>query len=229
MLSLFVNPRQFGPGEDFERYPRDEERDLRLAKAAGCDALFLPSVEEIYPLGSKTSVSIAGLSAPLCGAQRPGHFSGVVTVVLKLLNISGCQLAIFGQKDYQQLALIQQMVRDLNLEVEILAAPTVRERDGLAMSSRNRYLSPQERLEARSLNFALEAAAQAWAEGLRDPRLIEALAEAQLSEEGVLEYLELRDASSLEALVGPVERPAVLALALRFGETRLIDNRLLEP
>jgi pantoate--beta-alanine ligase len=199
VASLFVNPAQFGPQEDLDRYPRDEERDLRLAEAEGVDLVFAPSAEELYPPGYQTWVEVEELSNALEGAARPGHFRGVATVCLKLFNIVRPRRAYFGQKDAQQAAVIKRMARDLNLDLEIRVLPTVRDADGLALSSRNAYLSPAERETARALPRALQA---------RDRSLLDGLE---------VEYFEEADFE-----------PRVLAAAVRVGSTRLIDNVVLE-
>jgi pantoate--beta-alanine ligase len=229
VASVFVNPTQFGPNEDFERYPRDTAGDLEKCRSAGCDAVFLPPVSAMYPPGHRTRVSVSELSGPLCGASRPGHFDGVTTVVLKLLNIVGCRAALFGEKDYQQLAVIRRMALDLDLPVQIIGHPIVREADGLAMSSRNVYLSPRDRAGALCLSRGLEAAAQAFGAGERDPRVLEATARALIDATpgAAVDYVEVRDALDLTAVEAPLSRPVVLALAVRFGATRLIDNRVL--
>jgi pantoate--beta-alanine ligase len=201
--SLFVNPAQFAPKEDLAKYPRDVERDARLAEEAGVDYLFAPSLEEIYPPGFQTWVEVEELSRPLEGAVRPGHFRGVATVCLKLFNIVGADRAYFGQKDAQQAAVIRRMVRDLNVPLEIRVLPTVRDEDGLAVSSRNAYLSPEEREVARALPQALQT---------KDPEAARALLDGF-----DIDYVEVAD---LE--------PRVLAAAVRVGNTRLIDNVVLE-
>ena len=229
VASVFVNPTQFGPNEDFERYPRDTAGDLEKCRAAGCDAVFLPPVAAMYPPGHRTRVSVAALTEPLCGASRPGHFDGVTTVVLKLLNIVGCRVALFGEKDYQQLAVIRRMALDLDLPVQIIGHPIVREADGLAMSSRNVYLSPEDRVGALCLSHGLSAAERAFEAGERAPRALEGIARAvvQAVPRAEIDYIEVRDALDLTALDAPITRSAVLALAVRFGATRLIDNRVL--
>jgi pantoate--beta-alanine ligase len=216
VVSLFVNPTQFGPSEDLARYPRDEERDLRLATEAGVDVVFAPSAEELYPQGFQTRVEVAELGSVLEGAFRPGHFRGVATICLKLFNIVRPQLAYFGQKDAQQLALIRRLVRDLDLELVIRAVPTVRDADGLALSSRNAYLSPEERRSALVLPRALARGAEAYRAGA-DPV---AAARAVLGEEPGLtpQYVELAD----------LEGQRLLAAAVLVGSTRLIDNVVLE-
>lgn len=229
LVSVFVNPTQFGPNEDFDRYPRDAEGDVAKAEAAGADAVWMPPVEVMYPEGHRTTVSVSEITDCLCGASRPGHFDGVCTVVLKLLNMTGCDAAIFGEKDYQQLAVIRRMVADLDVPVEIVGHPIVREPDGLAMSSRNRYLSPSQRQSARALSRALAAARGAYAEGERDPRALEAVAReiVEAAPGARVDYIALR-AADLAPAEGKLTGPAVLALAVLFGETRLIDNIVLK-
>jgi pantoate--beta-alanine ligase len=229
VMSLFVNPAQFAPGEDLEAYPRDEERDAEVAERAGVDLLYAPAVGEVYPRGFSTSVEIAGgLTGVLEGArdQRgPGHFRGVATVVAKLLNSVGPEIAFFGAKDAQQALVVRRMVDDLDFPVRIEVVPTVREPDGLAMSSRNAHLSAGERRRAAALSGALRAA-QAVAEG-GEPRVEAALAAAgaELERAGVeADYLEARDARSLAPVDSFNGQPVLVAVAARFGRTRLIDN-----
>jgi pantoate--beta-alanine ligase len=225
-VSVFVNPTQFGPNEDFDRYPRDEDGDARLLAGAGCDLMFAPSVAEMYPPGTATTVTVAGVSEPLDGAARPGHFAGVATIVTKLLLQSGADVAVFGEKDYQQLQVIRRLVRDLDIPVEIVGAPTARAADGLALSSRNAYLSAEERAIAPTLHQALaEAAANLRAGG--DVGEQEALARHKLEAAGFgrIDYLEVRSADDLVRLgPGPVDRPARILAAALLGKTRLIDN-----
>lgn len=230
VVSIFVNPTQFGPGEDYERYPRNLERDFKLAEAEGVDLLFAPSAEEMYPVGYQTYVEVSDLSRPLCGASRPGHFRGVATVVLKLFNIVKPHLAVFGEKDYQQLQVIKRMVHDLNLEVEIVPHPIVREPDGLAMSSRNVYLSPEERKSALCLYQALELARRRVSEGQRDVPTLKAELEEFISSHPHtrIDYVEFRDPETLEEK-GMVDGPTLLALAVFVGKARLIDNTILYP
>jgi pantoate--beta-alanine ligase len=223
--SLFVNPTQFGPSEDLARYPRDLERDTRVLEDAGCALLFAPTVEEIYPAGFQTTVDVGAVAAPLEGARRPGHFRGVATVVLKLFNIFQPDRAYFGAKDAQQLAVIRKMVRDLDLTVAIRACPTVRETDGLAMSSRNVYLTPDERRAAPVLHRALQAGRDRWAAGERDADALRQTIRSVLAEEPRVrvDYVSVADPETcreLEALAGP----ALLSLAAFLGKTRLIDN-----
>jgi pantoate--beta-alanine ligase len=229
VASLFVNPTQFGPREDLDSYPRDMDRDCRLMETVPVDVLFAPQASAMYPPGAQTWVEVTELTQGLCGASRPGHFRGVTTVVAKLFNIVKPHVALFGAKDYQQLCAIRQMVRDLNFDVEIVPMPTVRETDGLAMSSRNAYLSAGEREVALSLSRALEAARRAFAHGERDPRALAQAARAELGRDGgiALEYVEVRDAITLQE-IGAVNAPAVIAVAARVGRTRLIDNVVLD-
>ena len=222
VVSIFVNPTQFGPGEDFSRYPRTFARDCRLCEEAGVDIVFHPGAEDIYPEGFSTYVDEERVSLGLCGKSRPGHFRGVCTVVLKLFNIIAPDAAVFGEKDYQQVAVIRGMVRDLNVPVRIVAAPTVREADGLALSSRNAYLSPEERLEAPVIRRALLLARDAPRARPADiERLVRrAIAKAPLAR---IDYIEVLDARTLEK-PGPATRELVIACAVWFGRTRLIDN-----
>ncbi len=229
VMTLFVNPSQFGPGEDLDRYPRDEDGDLSKAMACGVDLVFMPAAADMYPKGFQTKVSLGALTEPMCGASRPGHFDGVATVVSKLFLITRPDLAVFGQKDFQQLAVIRRLVSDLNFGIEIIAGPIVREEDGVAMSSRNVYLSPDARKQARCLVRGLRAAEQRLAEGTRDASTLLAAARAVIGAAPLakLDYLELRDAETLES-VRTVSKPAVLAVAAKFGHTRLIDNLVLQ-
>jgi pantoate--beta-alanine ligase len=228
VVSLFVNPTQFGPAEDFDRYPRDPERDAHLAREVGVDVLYTPGVAEMYPEGYQTYVTVEALSRNLCGASRPGHFRGVATVVLKLFHQVLPHLAIFGEKDYQQLVIIKRMVRDLDLPVEVVGRPIVREPDGLAMSSRNTYLSPEERQSALSLYRALKAARRlVSARKNQREEILEVVREIILKEPHTrIDYLALVDPETLEE-VDKVSPAARLALAVWVGNTRLIDNALL--
>jgi pantoate--beta-alanine ligase len=226
VVSIFVNPTQFGPGEDFERYPRDEVRDLALLRDAGVDAVYLPSAADMYPPGYQTYVTVEELTRRLEGAARPGHFRGVATVVLKLFNAVSPTRAYFGRKDAQQLRVIRRMVRDLDLPIEIVPCDIVREPDGLAMSSRNVYLSPAQRAAAPIVRQALDAAAAAWAAGERDAGALRQVVRETIASEPLaeLEYVSLADDETLDELEGQVDRPALLSLVVRFGPTRLLDN-----
>ena len=228
VVSLFVNPTQFGPTEDLEAYPRDEQGDLELAEKEGVDVVFTPSAEEVYPDGFDTTVEVGGLTEPLDGAARPGHFKGVTTIVTKLLNMVGPDAAYFGQKDAQQALVIKKLVIDLNMPVRIEVCPTIRESDGLAMSSRNAYLTDEERIRATALSRALRAAEQTVARGDLDADAVIAAARHELDEAGIEpEYLELRSATDLT----PAERvngSTLLAVAARVGRARLIDNTMLK-
>ncbi len=227
VVSLFVNPAQFGPREDLTAYPRDEARDAEIAAAAGVDVLFAPPVEEVYPDGFQTTVSVGALAQPLEGAQRPGHFDGVATVVTKLLNMVRPDVAYFGQKDAQQALIVRRVVRDLDIPVRIEVCPTVREADGLAMSSRNAYLAPAERERAIALRCALDAAEQAVAAGERDATAVATAARGAMEPFGVEpEYLALVAADTL-APVDRIEQEVLVALAARVGPARLIDNTIL--
>lgn len=229
VVSIFVNPKQFAPHEDLTKYPRPIEKDQALLEEIGVDYLFAPSVEEMYPQGFSTTVQVEGLSERLEGRVRPGHFRGVTTVVLKLLEIVGPQFAFFGRKDAQQLRIIRQMSRDLALDPEIVSCPIVRESDGLAMSSRNAYLSPDQRRAATVLHRSLDAARQAIASGQRDAaRLVQTIRGALSAEPlATVDYAEIVDAESLEPVT--LLRGECLALvAARIGATRLIDNMLIE-
>ncbi len=226
VASVFVNPTQFGPNEDFDAYPRDEARDAELLAGAGCDLLFAPTVAEMYPEGFATTVTVAGVSEPLDGEARPGHFAGVATVVSKLLNQAQPDVAVFGEKDYQQLQVIRRLVRDMDMPVEIVGAPTARAENGLALSSRNAYLSEAERDVAGQLNVILKAAIAELNAGGRvdaaEARAVEALRAAGF---GRIDYVEVRDAADLSRLgPGPVDRPARILAAALLGRTRLIDN-----
>lgn len=229
VVSIFVNPTQFAPDEDFDRYPRTFDDDLRACEAAGADLVFAPTRDEMYPRGGAeaTFVEVPGLSHILEGVSRPTHFRGVATVVLTLFEIVGPDLAVFGQKDYQQQALIRRMVEDLRVPVKIVTTPTVREADGLALSSRNRYLSTEQRRGAVALFQGLEDAKRAVAEGERDADRVRRVLRSRIESEQTaeLDYAEVVDAHSLKSLnqIDP-SRPAVALVAARFGTTRLIDN-----
>jgi pantoate--beta-alanine ligase len=225
VVSLFVNPTQFGPGEDFEKYPRPLDQDLALCEQHGVDAVFAPSRAEMYPRANLTWVTVERVSEPLCGRFRPGHFRGVATVCAKLFNIVGADLAFLGQKDAQQVAVIQRMVADLNLPLEIVVCPTVREPDGLAMSSRNQYLRPQERKEATVIYRALQRSAELIRAGETDAARIADEMRGVLGQVPALraEYVSIVDAESLEDLTR-VKGRVLVAVAGRLGSTRLIDN-----
>jgi pantoate--beta-alanine ligase len=225
VASIFVNPAQFGVGEDFAAYPRDLERDVKVAGACGVDLIFAPSAAGMYPPGYQTYTEVERLTLPLCGAGRPGHFRGVTTVVGKLFNIVQPHTAIFGRKDYQQLAVIRRMVIDLNIPVEIIGMPIVREADGLAMSSRNAYLSPTERQSALCLSRSLKAAKTLYQSGERSPSMLRESVMTVIGKEvaAMIEYVELRDGDNLEEIREANGR-TLLALAVRIGKTRLIDN-----
>lgn len=225
VVSIFVNPTQFGPREDLDRYPRDLKRDLQLLKTAGVDLVFVPSVRTMYPNGYRTYVDVTGLSSTLCGASRPGHFRGVATVVLKLFNIVQPDIAVFGRKDFQQAVIIRRMAKDLNLDLKIIIGPTIREADGLAMSSRNKYLTSSQRHQAVVLSQALRWARATVRSGrIRDPRpLIAAMKRMIQRRGGRVDYAAVVDPDELM----PVRRlqPGQIALAaVFFGQTRLIDN-----
>lgn len=230
VVSLFVNPSQFDERADLERYPRHEARDARLAQQAGANLLFVPSVDEVYPRGFATQIEVLGLTERLEGAARgPEHFRGVTTVVAKLLCMTLPEVAYFGQKDAQQVVVIRRLVADLNLPVRIETCPTAREPDGLAMSSRNALLDPQERERARALHAGIDAAARLAATGERGGAALTAAARTAMEAFDVQpEYVALVDADTLEPL-SELDRPALLALAARVGAVRLIDNSMLEP
>ena len=228
VVSIFVNPTQFGPGEDFDRYPRDMARDELLARQVGVDVVFAPPVEEMYPERYQTFVEVMEVTRPLCGRSRPSHFRGVTTVVAKLFNIVKPHVAVFGEKDFQQLAVIRRMVNDLNMDVQIVGHPIVREEDGLAMSSRNAYLTAGQRRIALNLSRALgEAEKMVHGGERRGPVILEAVKNRLDAQGGLrIDYAELCDPETLES-VSEVRGPTLLALAAFVGQTRLIDNRLL--
>lgn len=229
VVSVFVNPTQFGPNEDLARYPRDLERDQNLCLKLGVDVLFLPETSEIFPTGFSTFVEPGPLGDVLCGKFRPGHFRGVATIVAKLFNIVQPDLAFFGQKDLQQISVIRRMVRDLNMPVDIVVAPTLREADGLAMSSRNTYLSPEERKRALCLHRALTATSEAFQKGDHQAASLMSIARKLLKDADEIQYCQLVDAYTMEALDGEVTRTAALCIAALIGKTRLIDNVVLSP
>jgi pantoate--beta-alanine ligase len=223
--SIFVNPTQFGPGEDYERYPREEARDLDMLRNEGVAAVYLPGVKDMYPDGYQTYVDVTGVSQGLCGASRPGHFRGVATVVAKLLLAARPHVAVFGEKDFQQLAVIRRMVKDLDIGVEIVGAPILREADGLAMSSRNRYLEGDDRIAALCLYKALLRAKDLYSGGVREPEKLTAAVRTRILFEprAKLEYVEARDPETLSPVRDPSDRMTIL-VAARVGPARLIDN-----
>ena len=227
--SLFVNPTQFGPNEDFGRYPRARERDLELLESAGCDLVFAPDVIEMYPGGFDTSIHIGGVTEPLEGAVRPGHFAGVATVVAKLFNIVQPTRAYFGQKDAQQVAVIRKLVRDLDMPLQIVVHPTVREPDGLAMSSRNTYLSPAERQDALVLSRALKVVEALFAGGERRTEALRAAMAGEIAAapHSATDYLSIANPLTLREVEMVGEEGALVSLAVRIGATRLIDNVLI--
>jgi pantoate--beta-alanine ligase len=228
VASIFVNPTQFGPSEDLSRYPRDLDGDVRKLASVGVDAVFAPDPAELYPAGEETRVRVGALAGPLCGGTRPGHFEGVATVVAKLFAIVGPSVAVFGKKDYQQLLVIRRMARDLFFPVEIVGVRTVREADGVAMSSRNAYLSPEDRERARALVLGLDAAARAFAGGERRARELERLVREPIQKvASVVDYVDVRDADTLAFLEKDTGPRALAAVACRIGSTRLIDNVVL--
>jgi pantoate--beta-alanine ligase len=229
VVSIFVNPTQFGVGEDYEHYPRDLEGDTAKVISAGGDIIFVPSVKEMYPLGYQTFVAVKKVTQTLCGASRPTHFQGVTTVVTKLFNIVKPHVAIFGEKDYQQLVTIRQMTRDLNLDIEIVGMPTIRENDGLAMSSRNKYLNPEERKQALCLFNALNQVEKLFKGGERNvQKLITGAADIINAQPAAnIDYVKICHPKTMEDLE-LIDDTALMALAVKLGETRLIDNRVLK-
>jgi len=230
IASIFVNPTQFAPGEDYDRYPREEAADLTRCREAGAAGVFCPSAVEMYPPGAVTRIVVDVLSDTLCGPHRPGHFAGVATVVAKLLHIVQPARAYFGEKDAQQVAIIRRMVRDLNLPVEIVGCPTVREPDGLAMSSRNAYLSPAERAQATSISRGLARAREVILAGERDPLVVEGIVRATIAAAGpfVEDYVSVVEPERLQP-VAAIDGPVLVAAAVRIGRTRLIDNVSVDP
>jgi pantoate--beta-alanine ligase len=228
IATIFVNPRQFNEASDYQQYPRDEVRDLAICEDEGLDLVFLPPVAEVYPDGFDTVVRVGSVAGPLEGAARPGHFDGVATVVAILFNLVGAERAYFGQKDAQQVMVIRQMARDLAIPTEVIACPTVREHDGLALSSRNVHLSPDERAAAPVVRRALLAARRAWEAGERSGDALRAAMLHVLAAEPLAnpEYVSVADGATLAELER-VEGPALLSMAVRFGTTRLIDNEIL--
>jgi len=228
VLSIFVNPTQFGVNEDLDRYPRNMEGDCELARDCGVDLLFAPTASEMYPVGFQTAVTVQEISRPLCGASRPGHFDGVAIVVTKLFNIVQPDVAFFGKKDFQQLAVIRQMTSDLNLPVKIVGMPIVRERDGLAMSSRNAYLSNGERKSALSLSRAIRTVRDLYDRGEENADTLRNMAVEVIASEpsAHIDYVELRDSITLEETFTASDT-TLMALAVKIGNTRLIDNTVL--
>lgn len=230
VVSIFVNPAQFGPNEDLSTYPRDPERDAGLAEEAGADIIFTPDAADLYPDEFETYVIQTNLPEHLCGLSRPGHFRGVTTIVAKLFNIIKPDFAIFGEKDFQQLAVIRKMTRDLNFDTEIIGSPTVREKDGLAMSSRNTFLSEEHRKSALALYRCLEEARRRVAEGETNAKDIIADSSTVIKAEKdtAIDYIKICDPETLMD-IGAIDRPVVMALAVKVGKTRLIDNQMLFP
>jgi pantoate--beta-alanine ligase len=228
VISIFVNPTQFGPGEDYERYPRDMQRDLKLAENVGVDIVFTPSAHEMYPDGFQTYVEVERVTQNLCGTSRPGHFRGVTTIVAKLFNIVKPHVALFGQKDYQQLVTIKRMVEDLNMDIEIIGIPTVRERDGLALSSRNSYLGPRQRKEAAKLYRALRMGEECFRHGEKNTAAILTTLRGVIDEAKPtkIDYIKICDAHTLEDIEA-IKGEAIIAVAVQIGKTRLIDNLIL--
>jgi pantoate--beta-alanine ligase len=228
--TIFVNPTQFGPNEDLARYPRDLQRDLDLLREEGVDLVFAPSVAEMYPQPYHTFVDVEGVTEPLEGARRPGHFRGVATVVCKLFNIVGADRAYFGQKDAQQTVVITQMVHDLNMPTQIVVVPTVREHDGLALSSRNVYLSPEQRAAAPVVFRSLQAAQQLHNNGERNANTLRQTMERIIAQEPLaqIDYISVTDGNTLEEVADRIDQSALVSLAVRFGTTRLIDNVTLD-
>lgn len=230
VVSLFVNPTQFGPGEDYDAYPRDLEADLKAAEGIGLDVLFHPLAGEMYPAGYATSVEVEELAETLCGPSRPGHFRGVATVVAKLFQAVRPHVALFGEKDFQQLAVIRRMAADLHFEIEIVGIPIVREKDGLAMSSRNMYLSADERKTALSLSRSLDIARRMIADGERDALLIVERLRKEIESAGpcTIDYVSVADPETM-AYKATVDGPVLVALAVKVGRARLIDNTVVAP
>ena len=228
MISIFVNPTQFGPAEDFEEYPRDTEGDIEKARQVGVDVVFIPDAEEMYGPGSQTSVLVHRVTQHLCGLSRPTFFEGVTTVVCKLFHIMKPHIAVFGQKDYQQLTVVSRMVMDLNMDIRIIGVPTVRDRDGLALSSRNNYLSPEERASALSLKKSLDLAQEMFNAGERNSAVIRKAVEAYIENHPhtKIDYVSLCDPVTLDDRE-TLGHENLLALAVWVGKTRLIDNRLI--
>lgn len=228
-VSIFVNPRQFGPNEDFSRYPRDLERDCALLAPHGVDLVFAPEPNAMYPMGDATRVHVGPLATPLCGPFRPGHFEGVATVVTKLFGLVGPSVAVFGRKDYQQLAIVRRLVRDLFAPIDVVGHPIIREPDGLAMSSRNAYLSLEERARALAISRSLSKAARAFEAGERNANVLGELVRREIaSAADRIDYVEVSDPDSLASLSGQsLDARALVAVACHVGRTRLIDNIVL--
>ncbi|NQU15146.1 MAG: pantoate--beta-alanine ligase [Desulfobacteraceae bacterium] len=228
IISIFVNPSQFGPNEDLDQYPRDTAGDLEKAREVGVDVVFLPSAQEMYPEGFQTNVQVKGIAQHLCGISRPGHFEGVTTVVAKLFNITKPHMAVFGQKDFQQLTVISQMVMDLNMDIQIVGVPTVRDPDGLATSSRNKFLNQEERISALSLKKSLDLAVEMFRGGERDAGVIQKAIESLILSHPHTEigYVTLCNPVTLKD-IETITDEALLALAVQVGTTRLIDNCVL--
>lgn len=228
LVTIFVNPTQFAQGEDFSKYPRTLQRDLALLREVGVDLVFTPTPDIMYPPGHQTTVRVDGVSEGLEGERRPGHFQGVTTVVAKLFNLTQPTTAYFGQKDAQQVVVIRQMVRDLDMPLEIAVIPTLREEDGLAMSSRNIYLTTEQRANAVAISRALKAAQWAYDEGVRDPAALRGAAMIALAGAGGdVEYVSFNDPGTLKPILAPTGAPMLLSLVVRYGATRLLDNCLL--
>jgi pantoate--beta-alanine ligase len=227
VVTIFVNPTQFGPGEDYERYPRDLAADTQLATSAGATLIFAPTVAEMYPPGEQTRVVVEGFSQGMCGSSRPGHFVGVATVVTKLFHIVGPGKYFFGQKDYQQWRLIERMARDLAFPVQVIGCATVREEDGLAMSSRNAYLEPNDRARAAQIPRALQSVIDAFRDGERDSDVLRTMVEEVLKGDFSIDYVETRHPETWEVVSGVFEPPLLLGVAARLPGARLIDNVVL--
>lgn len=227
VLSIFVNPMQFGKNEDLDKYPRDTDRDFKIAEECGVDLVFIPTATDMYPKGFQTTVSLDELTKPLCGASRPGHFDGVATVVTKLFNIVRPDVALFGNKDYQQLAVIKRMVADLNLPIEIVGMPIIREADGLAMSSRNAYLTISERESALSLSRSIKKVRELFAAGQQSVAVLkrEATSIIEAASDTNIDYIEFRNRTTLQEIES-ADANTLLALAVKIGQTRLIDNTI---
>jgi pantoate--beta-alanine ligase len=228
IVSIFVNPTQFGPSEDYDKYPRDTEGDLKKTREVGVDIVFFPPVHEMYPDGFQTNISVTNVTRHLCGLSRPGHFDGVTTVVAKLFNITKPHIAIFGQKDYQQLTVISRMVKDIDMDLQVLGVPTIRENDGLAMSSRNKYLNAEQRKSALCLKSSLDLAQEMLDEGEKDAAVIRKAIESFVRSHPFtdIDYVTLCHPTTLED-IDVLGNETLLALAVLVGETRLIDNRVL--